>query len=272
MSEKWKFEDIDWSLFDPQKVDPQTLRVIKAGSVVEHNGSDYGLYLKGVFKGDDLFEKEIDSWAQDEVKHGEVLAHWVKMADPTFNFKERFAAYVEGFPIDIHAQESIRGSRGSELLTRCMVEIGTSSFYSAVKDATDEPLLKHIAGKIAADELRHYKLFYTHFQRYQAHEKLHLLKRLKIALGRLFENEDDELAFAYYTANNETSPYDCQYYTQVYGKAVYTYYQKIHVDRGMALFCKAIGLKPQGWLHACLSYLAFMILSSKAKTYARKVQ
>src|SRR5258707_815630 len=118
MSEKWKFEDIDWSLFDPEKVDPETLRVIKAGSVVEHNGSDYGLYLKGVFKGDDLFEKEIDPWAQDEIKHGAVLARWIKMADPTFNFKERFAAYVEGFPINIHAKESIRGSRGAELLTR----------------------------------------------------------------------------------------------------------------------------------------------------------
>lgn len=272
MSKKWKFEDINWSLFDPKKVDPETVRVIKAGSVVEHNGSDYGRYLKNVFKGDKLFEKEIDSWADDEIKHGAVLAEWVKMADPTYNFKERFAAYVEGFPIDIHAQESIRGSRGAELLTRCMVEIGTSSFYSAVKDATDEPLLKQICGKIAADELRHYKLFYTHYLRYQAHEKLSLRQRFKVALGRLFENEDDELAFAYYTANKETAPYNREHYTQVYGKAVYTYYQKIHVDRGMALFCKAIGLNPQGWMQKGLSYLAFTLLSSKAKSYARKLR
>lgn len=272
MSKKWKFEDIHWSLFDSKKVNPEILRIIKAGSVVEHNGSDYGLYLKGVFKGDKLFEKEIDAWAQDEVKHGAVLAEWVKMADPTYNFKERFKAYVEGFPIDTHAQESIRGSRGSELLTRCMVEIGTSSFYSAIKDATAEPLLKQICAKIAADELRHFKLFYTHYQRYQAHEKLSLRQRFKVALGRLFENEDDELAFAYYTANKETSPYNRQYYTQVYGKTVYNFYQKIHVDRGMALFCKALGLNPQGWMQKGLSYLAFTILSSKAKAYARKLE
>lgn len=269
MSTKWKFEDIDWSLFDPRKVNPEIVRVLKAGSVVEHNGSDYGLYLKGVFAGDKLFEKEIDSWSKDEIKHGKVLAHWVTLADPSYNFEERFKAYVAGFPIDIHAEESIRGSRGSELLTRCMVEIGTSSFYSAVRDATDEPLLKQICHKIAADELRHYKLFYTHFQRYQAQEKLSFRKRLEVALGRLFENEDDELAFAYYTANKETAPYNCKHYTQVYGKAVYNYYQKIHVDRGMALFCKAVGLNPQGWLHKGLAFLAFTILSRKAKAYAR---
>lgn len=272
MSEKWNFEDIDWSLFDPQKVNPETLCVIKAGSVVEHNGSDYGRYLKGVFAGDDLFQKEIDTWSKDEVKHGQVLARWVTMADPSYNFKERFEAYVEGFPIDIHAKESIRGSRGAELLTRCMLEIGTSSFYAAVRDATEEPVLKQICSKIAADELRHYKLFYTHFQRYQAHEKLSLRKRLEIALGRLFENEDDELAFAYYTANKEKKPYNRKYYTQIYGKSVYSYYKKVHVDRGMALFCKAVGVNPQGWVHKGLSTLAFTILSRKAKAYTSKLR
>lgn len=271
MSGKWKFEDINWSLFDPKKVNPETIRIIKAGSVVEHNGADYGQYLKGVFKGDPLFEKEINSWAADEIKHGAVLAQWVKMADPSYNFDERFKAYVEGFPINVHAQESIRGSRGAELLTRCMVEIGTSSFYTAVKDATDEPLLKHICAKIAADELRHYKLFYTHYKRYQKQEKIPLQKRLAIALGRLVENEDDELAFAYYTANRETAPYNRKYFTQIYGKTVYSFYQKIHVDRGMALFCKAVGLNPQGWIQRGLSSLVYMILSSKAKSYARNV-
>lgn len=269
MSEKWKFEDIEWSLFDPQKVNPETLRVIKAGSVVEHNGSDYGIYLKNVFKGDALFEKEIEGWSTDEIKHGKVLAEWVTMADPTYNFEERFKAYVDGFPIDTEAKESIRGSRGSELLTRCMVEIGTSSFYTAVKDATDEPLLKHICGKIAADELRHYKLFYTHFQRYQDKEKLNFFRRFKVAISRLLENEDDELAFAYYTANAETAPYNRRHYTQVYGKAVYSYYQKIHVERSMALFCKALGMNPQGWLYKIMSFVAYRTLSSKAAKYAK---
>lgn len=272
MSQKWKFEDIDWSLFDPQKVDPEMVRVIKAGSVVEHNGYDYGLYLQGVFEGDKLFENEIESWSNDEIKHGKVLAEWVKLADPTYDFDERFKVYVEGFPINTNAKESIRGSRGAELLTRCMVEIGTSSFYASVRDATDEPLLKYICNKIAADELRHYKLFYKHYQRYQAHEKIPMLKRLGLALGRLFENEDDELAFAYYTANKETRPYDRKYYTQVYGKAVYSYYKQIHIDRGMALFCKAVGFNPQGWVQRGLSYLATLILSSKRKSYARQVK
>jgi len=271
MDEKWKFEDIDWSQFDSRLVDFDIVRVLKAGSVIEHNGSDYGLYLKNVFAGDDVFIKEVDSWSNDEVKHGRVLANWVKLADPTYNFEERFKAYVDGFPIATDSKESIRGSRSAELLTRCMVEIGTSSFYSAIKDATDEPLLKQICGKIAADELRHFKLFYKHLQRYKKVEKLNLYQRFKIAVGRLFENEDDELAFAYYTANAETGPYNCKHYTRMYGKSVYGFYNKLHVDRAMALFCKALGFNPTGWMQKGFSYLAFRILSSKAEKYEREL-
>ena len=51
------------------------------------------------------------------------------------------------------------------MIARCVVESGTSSYYSAIRDATDEPVLKEIAGRIAADEYRHYKLFYDTLQR-----------------------------------------------------------------------------------------------------------
>lgn len=271
MSGKWKFKDIDWSLFNPQKVNPEILRLIKAGSVIEHNGSDYGRYLKNVFASDPAFQKEIEGWSKDEIKHGKVLAEWVKLADPTYDFEDRFKAYVEGYPIDTEAKESIRGSCGAELLTRCMVEIGTSSFYTAIKDATDEPLLKHICSKIAADELRHYKLFYTYFKHYQAKERLNFFRRFKVTMSRLLENQDDELPFAYYIANRETAPYSRRRYTQAYAKIVYSCYQKTHVQNGMALFCKAIGVNPQGWLQKILSAVVYRTLSSKAAKYAKAV-
>ncbi|MBY0293453.1 MAG: ferritin-like domain-containing protein [Alphaproteobacteria bacterium] len=271
MSQKWKFEDINWSLFDPQKVNPELLQLIKAGSVIEHNGPDYGLYLRGVFADDPLFDKEIDGWVRDEIKHGKVLARWVELVDPTYDFEDRFKAYVEGFSIDTEATESIRGSCAAELLTRCMIEIGTSTFYTSIKDATDEPLLKQICQKIAADELRHYKLFYTHLQRHQAKERLSFLKRFTITFNRLLGSQDDELPFAYYISNSETRPYTRHHYTKVYGKIMYGLFRKDHIDRAMGLFCKAIGANPQGWFHKTLSFAVFKMLSSKAKAYAKAV-
>ncbi len=263
MSVGWKFDDIDWSLFDPARVNSTMLRSLKAASVVEHNASDYGVYLKNVFAGDSLLLKEFDAWVQDEIKHGKVLAAWIKLADPAYNFDERFKAYVERFPIPVEATQSIRGSRASELLARCMVETGTSSYYTSLKDAADEPLLKQISAKIAADELRHYKLFYTHFKRYQKIETLNLYQRLRIALGRWLEGDGDELATAYYVANEETAPYNRKQYAKLYGKVTYCYYTRDHAKTAMAMFCKAIGISPHGMFHKILSMVAFKMLSAK---------
>ena len=49
-------------------------------------------------------------------------------------------------------------------MARCVVESGTSSMYSALRDSTDEPVLKAICHRIAGDEFRHFRLFYHTFR------------------------------------------------------------------------------------------------------------
>ena len=89
------------------------------------------------------------------------------------------------------------------MIARCIVEIGTSSYYSAMREAAAEPVLQEICRRIAADELRHYRLFYKNLDRYLARERLGRAARLRIALRRVAEAEDDELAYAYYAANGD---------------------------------------------------------------------
>src|SRR6266702_3458112 len=123
----WTLADIPWPQFDAAKVDAETLKIVKAAALVEHNGGDYGTYLCNVFHDDPEFE----------------------------------------------------------VVARCIVETGTSSYYTALGEAVDEPVLKEICRNIAADEHRHYKLFYDHLRRYLKSEKLGRLRRLAVALGRL---------------------------------------------------------------------------------------
>ena len=87
-------------------------------------------------------------------------------------------------------------------MSRCIVETGTSSYYSALKDAVEEPVLKEVCRNIAADEFRHYKLFYTYLLRYLEAERIGSFGRFWAAASRIRESEDDELAFAYYAANH----------------------------------------------------------------------
>ena len=166
MAAHWTLNDLPWDRFDPSKVDPELLRAVKAAALVEHNADDYVTYLCNVFADDPAFCAVVRQWGVEEVQHGQALARWAQVADPDFDPALALKRFTENYRLPLEATASVRGSRNGELVARCVVECGTSSFYSAIRDATDEPLLKLIAAKIAADEFRHFKLFYDHLQRY----------------------------------------------------------------------------------------------------------
>lgn len=265
----WSLADIPWDEYDPAKVDPNLLRIVKAASMVEINADDYVRYLERVFAGDPKLLAAIAHWGEEEAQHGAALAAWAHRADPNFDFAAARQAFSQGFRIDTEAERSIRGSRTGELVARCVVETGTSSFYTALADAAEEPVLRFICRKIAADELRHYKLFYDGAKQYQKAEGLSAWSRLKVALGRIVESEDDELAYAYYAANGETGPYERKRWNQEYAARAYAIYRRPHIDRGMAMILKAVGLNPTGWLHRVVSAVAWAFMRRRARSLSR---
>ncbi len=265
---RWTPEDIPWGQFDPSLVDPDILKIVKAASLVERNSGDYAHYLCNVFDDDAGFQKAARAWAAEEVQHGDVLGRWAELADSEFDFGESFKRFTDGFRLPLEATESVRGSRAGELVARCIVEVGTSSYYTALGGATDEPALKEICKRIAADEFRHYKLFYTYLRRYLESEGLSVWGRLRVALGRITESEDDELAYAYYAANGDDRPYDRKRNTQAYTRRVYRYYRPGVVEHGVAMVLKAAGLKPSGWLNRALTRLACRFMAFRRRRLA----
>lgn len=267
----WTLDDIDWASFDRSKVDPEILKVAKAAALVEFNGYDYAEYLCHVFHDDPAFQAAARQWAEEEVQHGHALGRWARLADPDFDFDGAVARFRSGFQVPIEVDRSVRGSRAGELVARCIVEVGTSSYYGSLSDSTDEPVLKDVCKRIAADELRHYKLFYRHLKRYLELDKIGRWRRALIALGRMRETEDDELAYAYYAANApEDAPYDRKRWGEAYMARAYTYYKRKYVERAAAMTCKAAGLDPQGNLARLLSRGAYRIMKSRAERLSDK--
>ena len=129
-----------------------------------------------------------------------------------------------------------------------MVETGTSSYYSALGEPTAEPVLKKVCGPIAADEFRHYKLFYDHLKPLSGAREHRLFGRLRIALGRIGESEDDELAFAYHCGNEPAMPYDHDRCIAAYMAARHGQYRFHHIERGTGMVLKAVGIRPRGRL------------------------
>jgi hypothetical protein len=246
MARSWTLDDIPWDRLDAAQVDDDIIKIVRAASLVEYNASDYANYLCSVFHDDPEFQQAAKDWAVEEVQHGKALGEFARRIDPAFDFDERLKVYRERVPIDIHAQDSIRGSRAGELVARCMVEVGTSSFYTAIGQATNDPALQAICKNIATDEWQHYGLFYRYLKKYLEHEDLPRYRRLMVALGRIAETEDDELATAYHTANTPDQPYDRKESLRAYSKRALPLYHPSHVQTAMGMIFKAVGYKPHG--------------------------
>ncbi|MCP5410936.1 MAG: ferritin-like domain-containing protein [Alphaproteobacteria bacterium] len=267
----WGLDDVHWSLFEADKVAPGLLAAVKAAALVEYNAPDYVTYLKRVFA--DAGQATLDAieqWGREEAQHGKALGRWAEMADPEFRLDEAFARFRKGYTpphFSGDSAQSVRGSRRGEMIARCVVESGTSSYYSAMRDASEEPVLQEIAGRIAADEYRHYKLFYDTLHA-QPEPDLSFWAKLMIAIGRVRESDDDELAYAYYCANVPASqeavlPYNRKKYSRASAATSMAIYNRKHIQKLVQMVVKAVGADPHGWMANMMGAILWRRMQSK---------
>ncbi len=273
----WTLDDIDWSKFDAAKVDADLLCAVKAASLVELNAPDYVDYLKRIYaETRPEAIADIERWGTEEVQHGKALGRWAEIVDPHFNLEAAFARFRAGYRPQ-HFEDgdgSVRGSRRGEMIARCVVESGTSSYYSAIRDATDEPVLKEIAGRIAADEFRHYKLFYDILTS-ETEPELPLWRKIYVAVTRVNESDDDELSYAYYCANvlpeqTDEFPYVRKEYARAYHAKAMVLYRRHHVDKMVRMVAKPAGLNPSGRVSSIAGAALWRILSLRAGAHEKE--
>ena len=180
----WTLDDIDWSAFRADLVDPDSLAIAKTAAMVERNAAEYTAYLQNVFSGDAAFATMVDQWALEEQQHGDALGRWAELADPAFDYRAAFARFYDTYKIPTQVETSVRGSKIGELVARCVVETGTSTFYTALADRCKEPVFVRICRKIAADEFRHYRMFLKAIEPLQDEEKVPRWRRAATVIGR----------------------------------------------------------------------------------------
>lgn len=254
----WSLESIPWHLFDPAKIDARLLAQAKGAALVESNAADYVTYLKHVFAGDEEIIADIDHWGEEERLHGSALRRWCEMADPSYDFELAMNRFQNAYRLPLNANESVRGSRARELVARCVVETGTTTYYSALRDAAEEPVLKEICRRIAGDEVRHFHLFLNYLNgRYASEDHLGTLGRVKTILERITEVDDPELTFAHFAANlgDDFDPSQFPEYSQRYMAETVDLYRSRHFQATIPLLSKAAGVPLRPWISAPLGKL-----------------
>lgn len=274
MSKRWTLTDINWDRFDRAAVSPRLLEVVKTAALVEANSGDYVSYLKNVFPDDPVFHREVEVWGLEERQHGEALGRWAELADPSFDFGESLALFQRLYSLPVQIDSSVRGSQPGELIARCVVETGTSTFYSAIRDAAREPVLAEIADNIATDEFLHYQLFKKYYRRYEAASSLSLVERLRIAVGRVNEAEDEELGYAYFAANvlpeDPDARFDADLYGQEYYRRAMGLYRERHINTATRMIMRAACLNSHGRLGDIASKLFWSFVRWKVGRLERQ--
>jgi len=264
----WTLDTVAWDRFDSSRVHPQLLAFARSACLVEFNADAYTDYLCRVFSDDPELQSEFHTWGKEEVRHGLAIKKWVELADPDFDFERSLAVFRAAYQqLPEEGDNSVRGSKARERVARCIVESGTSSFYSALRDAAEEPVFKEICHHIALDEVRHFNLFRKSLEgKYGPAEKLSVASRVKVVLGRMMETSDEELSFAYRAGNFPDEPIEperAKEYSNDYMKRIAQLYSPTHYRLVAGLAMKAAGINAGRRIRTLLGYIAHSLLRFK---------
>lgn len=170
--------------------------LLTAASFVEIAADLYTDNLINYFSGDDEAVDWLSSqWQSEEVGHGQVLRDYVRHVWPEFDWEQAYASFFNEYSL-LCTVDEFEATRGLEMVARCVVETGTATFYQALADLTDEPVLKGITTRIRAQEINHYKHFFHLYRKYRLTEDPSRISVAATLRRRLFETRQDDAEIA----------------------------------------------------------------------------
>ncbi len=162
---RWSLDDIQFDQIDAASVhaDQFLFVTLASASFVEILAQTYSGNLIAHFRGNAELTAWLEqSWQRDETRHGQALKAYVQTVWPEFDWEQGHQTFRAEYGACCTA-EQLEPQRALELMARCVVETGTSTFYRALQDYVHEPVLHDLIGKIGNDEVSHYRFFRRHF-------------------------------------------------------------------------------------------------------------
>lgn len=193
-SRRWHPHTLDWSRLNVAAVrqDGALFLLVASASFVESGSDLYAGNLADLFAGDvDVAGWLQGQWEPEELQHGLALRHYVERVWPEFDWPQAYGAFMAEYR-GLCAVERYEPTRTQELAARCIVEMGTTSYYHALNAVSPEPLLRQLTALIRADEVRHYKHFYGHYRRYRRDQGPSTLRVAGSLVRRLIELRRDD--------------------------------------------------------------------------------
>ncbi|ARU03737.1 ferritin [Comamonas serinivorans] len=170
----WTIDDLHLEAIDHAAIrDDDTLFYLACSASFIESGSDlYTRNLVQYYDGDADVTRWLDEqWEPEELQHGRALRAYVNHVWPEFDWDAAYASFLREYA-GYCKVELLAATRGLEMSARCVVEMGTATYYWALAKEAREPVFVDLAHRIANDEVSHYKHFYRYFRAYRERERL----------------------------------------------------------------------------------------------------
>jgi rubrerythrin len=245
----WALDDIPWQAIRHDLVagHEALFYLIASASLMESATDLYTANLIDYFAGDDEVTSWLERyWLPEELQHGRALRRYVEAAWPDFPWELVRELFVEEFrPF---CDEALERARGLEMASRCVVEMGTASFYTGLSRASPDPVLALLTRRIAEDEVRHYKHFYRYFRKYRDIERPGrgdvapaLWRRLRMTGG-----EDRLIVLKHvHRARHPHAAFDAAVYRRLQGQCRKLLRPHFPVEMSVRMLLKPLALGPR---------------------------
>ncbi len=191
---RWHISEIDYAGIDLQRIrnDEDLFYLVASASFIE-TGSD--MYTRNLVRHYAAFP-EVAQWLQEhwepeELQHGLSLRTYVETVWPEFDWQAAFDGFFAEYAA-LCTDDELEDDRTLELVARCVVETGTTTYYQTIRSLTTEPVLADLANRIRTDEVQHYKYFFYYFRELQAQSPLGRARIAKVLYQRLQEIRDSD--------------------------------------------------------------------------------
>ncbi|HTZ34667.1 MAG TPA: ferritin-like domain-containing protein [Stellaceae bacterium] len=217
---RWSLDSIDWPALRRDLVadDEALFFMIAAASFVEATTALYTQNLIDYFAGDAEITDWLEAhWLPEELQHGQALRHYVRLAWPDFDWDRVYEGFLPEFAAQC-ADDGVEPTRTREMASRCIVEMGTASYYRMLSEMTVDPVLSALTRCISDDEISHYKHFYRYLRKYQRREGQRRAGIARAVWNRLMmiDGADSRIATCHiYRAIHPDRPFDERVFRQL---------------------------------------------------------
>ncbi len=207
-----------------------------------------------------------EQWEREELQHGRALELYVKAVWPDFPWQRAYDGFFAEYA-GLCTMEALESNRALEMVARCVVETGTTTYYQTLRDLSPEPVLSELLGHIRADEVSHFKHFLAYFKQLQAARPMSRARVARVLYVRLQElrESDSDVALRHVWAHKGTLfAAGAASFDDISQRIYRLVSRRLPADQAVRMLLKPLMLphRLEKWLQTPLSRLARRVIAA----------